>query len=1237
MVNKKYAWSIKGIMQDTDDAKFSNQYAFDMRNMRINDTGANNLLAIMNEVGTRNAELLIGHPLGDPVGVISIGESLVLFTNRGHSIGSIYLINTAGDDYTVTELATGEFDFHTSSNVEVDGFGIVENEHLWKVYFNYPNHPLRVLAFDPNDIKIVTDVNKLNFNPSINADQASYITVDAIKGGGGQFPTGSIQYAYRFYKKNGQASGIINISPLEYIYGNPTELASCIFNIHINTIIDDSFPYDSIQIYSLHYNALYATPSAKMVYDGRLSANINVVDNGNIGSVVDVTSLAFMGSSEMYANDIEQKGGRMFVGGITLADDKEALRQFQQELRYEDVDALTYYNEAQADIKPFFMPNNYYRLGVQLLHKNGKWSDVVYINDVQAKGTPVTDDDGFIPTPIFSYKFDTDIQLNDYIAVRPMVVYPNANDRVVVCNAVACPTVYNKDKRSKGLEYSQSSWFWRPNTPKDQDVHNLQGNYMAYADNEDIRGEVPVTTVYQPFAVDAKAVTLHSPDIEFGSASMVDDTTVKCKTISRAFITNFAVERNIETSTPPITNGLLKLPAGFYNPNVGSNTPVTSANTPLAAPYYVSVSPNDSSKMNTYGYFMFPWHHSGSIIGDAPTDGSEAHALLYRNQTAVYRVAHNMKLNDDENIVNESAKCRVVNGGSIYDINGKTYAANCNSVLSFRTDMATMIYDTEDDFDTAKLTGGVPTNESVNMTYESTPHMIIDGAADISLYNTGLPIVEVQQGNIIVENLFGGKSDAALRNNHWDVAGDTIYFNNINDVQLTWNKGDAFYYPYACMKTYAPSIENTNQIVDILNVRIASYINMNGRYDKFINSTKNIGQSPLTYNLINTACSNVTTTTNALSLDGNDNIQSYKNWVAWSDVKENGSTIDTWTNINFASAMEMDGTFGDVESIYQFNNQLIVFQDKSVSRINYNERVMMGASDGVPVAIANSKAVDGYTTLSSTCGCKNKRCICDCPSGLFFMDDINSIPFRYNGQQFEDLSLTHGMKSYFKNKTHYVAKMHYDLSTNDIMYEQLDNCLSFSTTLNAFIGHFPYNYKGVKICYMGKMLDFRDGIEYVPEAECSIPECFVYREGKPNLFYNTGGSDWCMIDLRLANEGPVSTDKIFYEVSWDSDYYNDGTYENVTFDHLLVSTDYQASDVWLDKQYAPKRVAHPLKKKFNLWHALIPRDNTTVVRGRRSDRMRGPWLRLTLEKDFTFDHNPYSIFKVHNIYVDYQE
>ena len=99
-----------------------------------------------------------------------------------------------------------------------------------------------------------------------------------------------------------------------------------------------------------------------------------------------------------------------------------------------------------------------------------------------------------------------------------------------------------------------------------------------------------------------------------------------------------------------------------------------------------------------------------------------------------------------------------------------------------------------------------------------------------------------------IKNAFGGTSEDALKNNLWIPASDSIPLsNNI----LTYKYGDTRYQRYDCLKTYAFTPEDENQVVEIASFMCETRVNMLGRYDKNIGNLSNLNADPTNFNLFN--------------------------------------------------------------------------------------------------------------------------------------------------------------------------------------------------------------------------------------------------------------------------------------------------------------------------------------------------------------------------------------------------
>ena len=84
-------------------------------------------------------------------------------------------------------------------------------------------------------------------------------------------------------------------------------------------------------------------------------------------------------------------------------------------------------------------------------------------------------------------------------------------------------------------------------------------------------------------------------------------------------------------------------------------------------------------------------------------------------------------------------------------------------------------------------------------------------------------------------------------------------------------------------------------------------------------------------------------------------------------------------------------------------------------------------------------------------------------------------------------------------------------------------------------------------------------------------------------------------------------DKIFNNIEFRADSWNDTTLLNTTFDTLTTWNEYQKGITTLTNVLGKPS---PLKKKFRIWRTNIPRDISNNM-----DRMRNPWLYIKLSME----------------------
>lgn len=464
-----------------------------------------------------------------------------------------------------------------------------------------------------------------------------------------------------------------------------------------------------------------------------------------------------------------------------------------------------------------------------------------------------------------------------------------------------------------------------------------------------------------------------------------------------------------------------------------------------------------------------------------------------------------------------------------------------------------------------------------------------------------------------VANRFGGETEEAFENNQWVPCGNPVSLSEDNgnpksNIPISWVEGDTYYQRYDHLKTYPYTMDDQNAITDIVSFMCETRVNIDGRYDRNRGQSNNFSMTPENFNLINNVYSQQNNFFNYRTINPNKlNLDNFHNSITWTKTKTSGELVDTWTNITLASTLDLDGDKGDVRAIRRFNNNLIVFQDRGISQVLYNENMQIASTEGVPIEIANSGKVTGKRYLTDKVGCANKWSICETPNGIYFIDDTTKGIFLFNGK-LDNLSDRLGFHSWINSKSTGINiwdpkdfkgfVTYYDKVNGDVFFISKEECLAFSEPLGQFTSFYSYEN-------MPYFINLEDrGLAINTDNGGSLYKIWLHNEGDYNMYF---GSYQPFYTTVIANPD-MTVDKIFNNLEFRSDTWNkNGDLLNTTFDTLTTWNEYQEGSSKLTNILGKPS---DLKKKFRIWRANIPRDKSN---GR--DRMRNPWLYIKLSMD----------------------
>lgn len=149
MTNKKALFNIKGMTRDLAVSKFSPQFAYENKNIRIIATDSNDTLALVNEKGNTK----VSYPItGTPIGKAEFPDSLILFTTTGETSEETKSKTlSTSEALTVRQYAT-----YDDAIEDVGGVALPYHYFVGRALYSYSD-PGYYLGYTANGIrKVVT-------------------------------------------------------------------------------------------------------------------------------------------------------------------------------------------------------------------------------------------------------------------------------------------------------------------------------------------------------------------------------------------------------------------------------------------------------------------------------------------------------------------------------------------------------------------------------------------------------------------------------------------------------------------------------------------------------------------------------------------------------------------------------------------------------------------------------------------------------------------------------------------------------------------------------------------------------------------------------------------------------------------------------------------------------------------------------------------------------------------------
>lgn len=453
----------------------------------------------------------------------------------------------------------------------------------------------------------------------------------------------------------------------------------------------------------------------------------------------------------------------------------------------------------------------------------------------------------------------------------------------------------------------------------------------------------------------------------------------------------------------------------------------------------------------------------------------------------------------------------------------------------------------------------------------------------------------------IIRNLgntqYGGEltnknNDSLMLNTKWTPISEFV---NINNNSIIAHRGDTYFQKWDCMSTFPYSSEDKNQVIDITSTFIESRINLDGRTD--IRGDYSATMNYSKFNSINNIYSQTDNFFAKTNVVLKDTITKYNTDITFSLSKSYNEEIDSWTNIKLVNSISLDGNYGDLSALKVYNNNIYFFQKSAIGLVNFNNRVQINTSDGVPIEISNSGKVQGKTYISNFYGCSNKWSMVNTASGIYFIDDNNKSILHFNGQSFIDLSTTKQVYSWINknisqsswNLVNNSVRVLYDKNTSDIYFTTNKEALAFNEQLGAFSSFYSYSN-------VGWLFTLGENSYQV----CRDNIWKLHDENQYSNFFNKKEN----YSISIIANPEFQSDKLFDTIEFrtnGTEYFTNWKSDSYPFNSLITTNEYQTA----------LSTTSSLKKKFRTWRWQIGRSNTFSNKFKR-DRIRNPWAKITM-------------------------
>ena len=1100
-----------------------------------------------------------------------------------------------------------------------------------------------------------TEYNSL---PKISLIYDGKLEDEYIKDGNTKIPTGNLTLNY---KDNGQVSlEDISLEQLSFL-GSDFLIPNCIAQ-HSNRLIFANYKEEHSNLQDLtDPNGKYKFKGAEELDWDKTNKTYKNSDNDLINAGPEYIKYSIGAETKIIDTyttlPLEQQNFTQDINNTTVAANETWKGDIQSSLKYNP------YQEGQkGKIRTSFKRGEKYRFGIQFCDKYGQWMEVIHLADIeiprgrdQIKTNPRGGLESYTEAPFneVENRLNVNISANysrvtftlpislckilvqDFGIVRARIVRVKRDfsNSKILSQGILTPTIFQRTQRDTGF-WAMPDYLTRNmgiNSPekKTKALSNRMPTHAIFpakgvfqplsgrADDgtyDNIELDAKDSTFYNPISIiteatdpnycvygDSSIVNMWSPEISFPGQSKLDLNSCMVQLVGRTFnrwtlsstvTLDTTNNKNItvSASVPGYEDRILT----YLRPGSGSNG---------EGLLFTYDSPTNNHKISYfrayYGFDVIKETESiKPILLNVDSEKQYAGADNGTIDLFMQNIGKSVKYNSDIDLHytdRDATKTLTYHGKTsqhivfpaVLDITQKPNWENVQPYYQFqaRTD---------------DIVGQDRFTAYNGITYDSIADITATGG--YTWTTKEFPIVELTRKVNSDDNQYGEKDN---NNNLYIVCSKEVPIEYSSTIQkpidIIADQGDIYLQRFNLLKSYITDTQATNGVAEVLSFMVESTIDLDRRIDNSDKLTDIKYTQPEQYYKFNEVYNQLNDLFTYSQIPSDVDVQTnFPNKIIASSTKTLGSKIDNATNILQNEFIGLDGQYGEIRKLQEFNSFMYGFQDTAVSYLIINPRVQLTPSDGVPIELGTGQFLSDKRYITTKSGTTNKWGICSSNTGIYYIDDTNSSINKITGEGMQDISTNYGFHSYMSNIDLSQDFNSFFHNNNDEIYFNFKDTesLIFSEAAKAFT-EFMDITPNIFINYKDTFL--------TDHIVNNIEHLYLQFEGDYNSFYG----DLKDSSITIISNENYDLDKTYDNIEFRSECYS---LENNKWDKDVYNETYNYIHSWNERQNSeevPLIFGNNLKERFRIWRTPIPRHSKSLI------RMRNGWqfIKLGLKND----------------------